>query len=156
MSSDFFLLHFFKMPWLILWDRDTQRFQCICFLLDIYCRTYNLLLKMVCFSSDIALEKTNFSLGIGHQLNIVSGLEREHVHTYPFSSSTPSPTDQCRPYASLWTHMCTSPVMLRRPWFLGSSIPSDSFSFSMSSSTEFPENRGKGFNGNIPFRAEYF
>lgn len=102
---------FFKMPWLILWDMDTQRFQCICFLLDIYCRTCNLLLKMVCFSSE-KLEKTKFSLGSGHQLNIVSGLETGHVPTSPFSSSTPSPTDQCRLYASLWTHMWTSPVSL--------------------------------------------
>lgn len=93
---------------------DTQRFQCICFLLDIYCRTCNLLLKMVCFSSE-KLEKTKFSLGSGHQLNIVSGLETGHLPTSPFSSSTPSPTDQCRPYTSLWTHVCTSPVSLVPP-----------------------------------------
>jgi hypothetical protein len=50
----------------------------------------NLPLKVVCFLSEILLEKMKFSFACGYQLEIASGLGMGRVSTFSFGSRTPS------------------------------------------------------------------
>lgn len=52
--------------------------------------------------------------------------------------------------------MCFNCVNLESLILLGSSIPSDSYLLSASSSSGFPKSGGEGFGGDIKVRAERF
>lgn len=113
------------------------------------------------FPSEIPLKKTKFFFASGYQLEIASesGMGG-HVSTPSFSSRTLA--GWCRTVQTLgmlpwllWFHMCMVLLCLEGPVSLVSSNHTDSDTLSASSSAELSDPWQKGFNGDIPFLAEF-
>lgn len=95
----------------------------------------------------------------GCQLARASGLGMGLLSASPLCAEIPSVLDLSWPCAcchSLSEFICVSVLLCLKGLVSSvSSIPTDSYNYFFSSSSEILEPRGKGFDGDIPFRNEW-
>lgn len=113
-------------------------------------------IRVVYFLSETPLEKTKFLSSSSYQVHIATGLRMAGMYLLFLSIRSPSGADSLRPHLCclcLRGFLCTLGLLcLKGLVSLVSSIPSGTKALSASSSEEFPEPWGEGFDRDIPFK----
>lgn len=146
-----------KIPDLKIWNKygaqkkSIQRFCWVCFMFPTYCWAWAPPWGMFCFSLG---ENYSFSFVNAYQLWAASQKGWGSLSTSPFQFSDPIWYRTIQALfllpLSLQVHMYN--LLLWKPCFLRSSIPSGSHGLSTSSSVEFPESWRERLDGDIPFK----